>query len=825
VGNQLKREPFVGKYDGTCPPTLLPPGSVSGGLNMRKLDSGGWKARKGCALHNTTALESGAAVKSLHFYRNPLQNDVSFIAQCNSKLIKGTNVPPAGGTTFGTALSDVAGSSALAGTTKGFSDQVGEWWFYADGSGRPVVYGGASPFPQGFLNYDSVEKDYIDHTRRVKDNREDTTAILVLTVVADVLYVIGEEPLTGVTLAFGSTVNSEAGTTMTVAALRNGTFTNVSDTSDGTIDGGISFAKDGSITWTASSSDTPGVMGGYFGYVYRLTPSAAFTTGITVKSLKVIQLAARMTNKWHRVFEWPSGCRFWDNSAGEFIEALGKVTTESTSLYIDMTEATVDDFIYIKTPEPACAFVLAPVPGYENSADAQIDLIECLEGNAWTDISTFVDTTLDSAADSSFANFGVLTFNTSALYPTLRTNKGDNAPGYWYRISWDATMSTDLRLYLVAYATAPETLPAYDGCIEFKGRLMLWGDPEFPNRMRASQFAKPFSFTGTDSGYTDELGHADKILVAKKFYSELIIWKRSSMWLLEGYNMATFGSARITAQLGIASPKSAQVIETGYMAIHADEPKMIAIWQAIDGVYVFDGRKPRKVSQAVDQYFNMEYSTCIAAADIYSLDSYVDYTNSEYHLLLPTAIGGVTELVYKYLLDQWNVPWTRSLALTCGLLMRGWYSTGSVEERYYTYGGTSGGFVLRLETDTSDKNASNEDVAISQALKTRAIGAHQEQGIVMKFTLRRVSLELQARSAGTLTTTFYADRATSGVTVATPAALSMVESGSNLACPTLQLSKTQLLCFELEFTLASIDQELELYAMLYEMDIQGLINL
>jgi hypothetical protein len=51
---QIFKEAFTGKYHGTVSPLLLQPGMISGGKNVRRSSPlGGWKARKGCALHNT----------------------------------------------------------------------------------------------------------------------------------------------------------------------------------------------------------------------------------------------------------------------------------------------------------------------------------------------------------------------------------------------------------------------------------------------------------------------------------------------------------------------------------------------------------------------------------------------------------------------------------------------------------------------------------------------------------------------------------------------------------------------------------------------------
>ena len=118
---KLFKEPFIGKYDGVTSPSLIQPGGISNGLNIRKISpTGGWKVRKGCTLHNTTAVDSTNAVKSLHQYTHPISDDYHFIAQCNSLLYDATNDPTNSGTTFGTSL------GVTVGTTPGFSCTVGD---------------------------------------------------------------------------------------------------------------------------------------------------------------------------------------------------------------------------------------------------------------------------------------------------------------------------------------------------------------------------------------------------------------------------------------------------------------------------------------------------------------------------------------------------------------------------------------------------------------------------------------------------------------------------------------------------------------------------
>lgn len=514
-----------------------------------------------------------------------------------------------------------------------------------------------------------------------------------------------------------------------------------------------------------------------------------------------------LTNKWNGIYEFLSGIRFYDASEDEFVEALGKVSNESTSQYLTMDAATSSDYLYIKTIEPATGFGFGIVQDYNNAAAQVVDLIEYWNGSAWTTVGTLIDTTKDVAGASSFSQTGSIFFNATQLSPQRRTFEGDQIPGYWYRISWDGTLSSDLRIYLSIYAPFPESLPTYDGCVEFKGRLMLWGDPEFPNRLRFSAYDRPDCFSGSDSGYTETFGGMDPILSVLPFYNELIVFKETSVWLLEGYSQQTFGILRIADTVGLASKKSAAVVEVGYPGMHSDEPLSIAIWQDVDGIYVLDGRKPRKVSLPVDHYFNTEYATAIAAASIRNRQAFVDPLRNEYHILLPTE-----ELVYNYVSDEWYPPWEREIDLTCGFSFRG------SDNRYHVYAGDASGLVMRLENDTTDKETDGDDKAISHSIKTRAIALEQQRATTLRFTLAKLWAEFKARGAGAPTVKVYENLASLGTSLGTA---SMVNSGSTLATPEVKAWKKNLSCFELEFALNTADQEMEIWSFLYEVEARG----
>lgn len=801
---QLFKEQFNGKYDGVTPAVLLPQGWVTGGKNVRKVTpQGGWKARKGCTLHNTTALESGADILSLHQYTHPRNADYHFLAQCNSKLLDSPQDPPtAAGATGWTTIE----SSNVSATVPGFSDVVNEEWFYADGGALPIMWGGDTPFCTGFIVFDYSADVYNDHTRYVRDQDSNTEAI-VLAAESDNFYICSPCPAEAMVLDLGATVNSNA-STLQVQAWRSGSWTSVSSMSDGTASSGDCLTTDGTVTWTRSASDTMRVVSGIMGYWYKVGWTNALSNSVDVITAQVKYDATTLDNKWNGQPEWPTGCKFYDVSAEQYKEYLGKVTNESVSAYADLSDATSTDYLYIKTPEPATGFGLGVVPDYENTNAQTINNIKYWDGDSWENVSGLDDETDENS--KSLAKTGWIWWNAAAITPYRRELEGDPLAGYWYRLEFSGTLSSNVRVFIVTYAPYPEALPAYDGCIEFKDRLFLWGDPEFPNRLRYSASSRPDCFSGSDSGWTDAFGDMSKITNAVRFYNELVVFKEDSVWLLEGNTPSNFGKLKIADTVGLASPHTARVVEAGYPGMHADEPLSIVIWQDTDGVYVLDGRKPRKVSLPIDHYFNPEYATAIAAANIKSLKSFVDPVRNEYHLLLPTL-----ELVYNYISDEWYPPWEREEDLLCGVNFKG------ADNRDHVYGGDTSGVAYRLENGTVDQTSADTDTTITHNLKTRALSLNPEQSSTLLFVFRRIQCEFKARSSGTVTTTVFTDMDQTGSSLATPTAMSLVNSGKDLAVPYLDARLENCLTVQAKFEVATANVEMELYSWLYGIDAKG----
>ena len=128
--------------------------------------------------------------------------------------------------------------------------------------------------------------------------------------------------------------------------------------------------------------------------------------------------------------------------------------------------------------------------------------------------------------------------------------------------------------------------------------------------------------------------------------------------------------------------------------------------------------------------------------------------------------------------------------------------------------------VFKLENDTTDKATSDDGVAISHSIKTRSLTPAEELEALV-FTVRHIWAELKAQAAGTITTKIFKDQATSGTTLSAPSAMSMVKSGYTVTTPRVDGDTERCSSFQIEFSLNTVDQEMEIRAMHYEHDMRG----
>jgi len=831
MGNQLFKEDFTGGYDGKSPASLLRSGWICGGKNVRRVGpAGGWVGRNGYSLNNTTALASASTIASLHTYTHPRNLDAHFIAQANSNLYDATNYPTAAGTTFGASI-----ESTGVGTTPGFSDTIADWWLYADGTGKPLIWGGNYPYVIGFFSMtDTVAES--DYSLKVSDGLSTTFGIINAGAAGHttIIHVIAEERASGLALVLNGTLNSNA-VAVTISAWRVGAvsgkleWTGVSDTADGTIaSAGKTLGQSGTISWTHSDSDVARMYGGIFGYVYRICLDAALSNKIYVSSAKCIQQCSYVTPKWDGEYLWVDGCKIYNGTL--YKDVTGSVTNESQSQYAQLGGLTTSAAIYIKTAVPAFGFQFYVHEDYPNTESAKLDYCAVWSGDSWNPMegSPFsVDIDKTSNGTSSFNRSGYFDASNMSPDPVYFSEhkiafEGDLVPGYLYKLEVGGTLSSDVRVYAITYIPKTIDFGTYDGVVNFKDRAFLWGDSLYPDRLRYSAYRRPTVFVGKDSYYTPSIGKGEEIQRAVVFYDSLLVLSKNSCALINGDSPFNYTLQKIANTIGTVAPKTVVVAEVGAAGQDEGEQKTIAIWADGIGVFEFAGRYPNKISGPIDYLFDEGHSLYIGAANLLTMQAFDDPTRNEYHLVV-IAGSSVGEYIYNYKYGIWYPPWVRALTVRCGV------NVICTDGRKSVYAGTTGGFVCRLEQGVNDKSAANASVAIDHSVKTRAIAAvrqdadypRSEATAIMYFTLRKLWAIVKA-ATGSITSKVFKDQASTGTTVTNPATMNMANSGYAISYPRIEPNTEACKTVQYEASSNTVDVQMEIYSVQYELEIRGL---
>jgi hypothetical protein len=792
------------KFNKPClpfePESLLPEGCISAGKNMQRAGLlGGWKPRRGCTLVNTTAVSGG--IDELFFYKHPRRpNEGHLIAQAGSNL-KTNNW--ASGTISTDQFATFANTiNKDSDTSLYWSAVVGEDMILIGDGKTPLVFSGEGCRPEAFLTQASSSDDYIDQTLAVTVSDENKVATIPAGA-SCAYYVCFKAPITKLVLEIG-TANTDS-VTLQLWYWYNGTWTAASVTTDGT-DGTETHDQDGTITFSTGNSPEMTVLNNQMGYWYKVNFSAALTSAVTIDKCNgkyATNGFEELKNKWDSNFRYVQNAQFYNQSVGLYQDIFCKVTDGINSTYLDLGSATTSDFLYFKTGEPICGIGFIVPTDYENTGAGNFDLLEGLSVNGsgtWGTIgtaATLTDETLEGGG--SLAQSGTVWLEDLDYTQSRAVFAGDSTPGYWYRISWDVAMSANVRITGMLYASKPDDFPSASGCMELDGRLVLWGNEEYPNRLIRSAYGKPDHMCNIVEKYTVPFGGEDKIKCCTLLGNVVFVFKEQETYVIN----RDFEEPNLIANVGIASPKTLAVANCGVKILNTEESLSVALWQAYDGIYIASSSGYiKKISEPIREYFDPQKSSYIGKANIDTLSGFYSPLDCTYRLLLPS-----TELVYSVTNDEWFPYWKREMILDCGIVIL------NEEEEYVLLGAGSDGLIMHLDEDTTDKTTANADKKIEHEIETRAIPLDEQMSIVSGY-LRGLWAHFK-EDIGNITVTIYVNYATTGVEENTPDEISLSNSDVTELTQLLQLSQSDVSSFKIKFSSSMNDQSMEIYSLTY----------
>jgi hypothetical protein len=195
--------------------------------------------------------------------------------------------------------------------------------------------------------------------------------------------------------------------------------------------------------------------------------------------------------------------------------------------------------------------------------------------------------------------------------------------------------------------------------------------------------------------------------------------------------------------------------------------KHLLIWQAMDGVYLFDGRTLHPIHEDIKNFFELSASDKLNPSMASKSSAFFDPREQEYHWLF--ASGTSTTLNREFVFNVKKFKWFE-IQRTTGKRLQLGLAVKDSNNNPYTYGFIDTGYTERLEnSNTFDGSGIEHSVWFGEQLLTGSLYINQQ--------VREVLLAQVAKSSGEVTLSHYGNSSTTAETVA----LSCVNAGYRLA--------------------------------------------
>ena len=759
-----KSFPFTGPLNRANPFIVSDGTSVQEALNMIRPASGvmaGWKSRSGVSAHNSTALEQGSTIESLHQYNNSEHSIDCFLAQCNDQIFLADNYPPTTGATFGSSVYTMDSGAGIA-----FSARIGDDWVGVASGATPWAWSGGTAYVDSFLiDRNSGTTDYHNGFDKVRDNETDTNITIVQSNEED-LYVGFRRRIDGVYFDIVSGTGNDAASGLSVYAYRSGSWTEVSGLSDGTSSGTSTFYQSGLVSWTASTLDDHYILPNTTNdlFWYKFVTTADIDDGVKVYRARITEDCQAITALWSGIYDLAIGVLM---STVTGYENWTVETTDNTDAdYMDVGGITSTYSVYAGFAYKASGVWIGVVSDYTNTSVASGVTAEYWDAvtQSFTNVGVSVNDGT-STGTYSLHHSGIIQWDGTSIDEN-RSILGDiPIPLYWYKLTWDATMPSDVRIWDVAQLQKPDSIPSfpqYEGVINHNGRAMFWPGDVNKAGFDFTTFEYAHINNGADAGSTGNLA-VGTVHAATPIHDYTIFCTKDPYrtYILEGKVPSKFDALCISHTVGALSPHSMITIEDDVRIFNKERNVHVALFLSHDGVYMTDGMTVINISQAISDLFDQTSTPYIDLENAVNSYAWTDYREKTVHFAVPVSTDGTAqttlnyEIVVNYITSEWYDRHLRNSPAACGLDV-----IGSDNLRTPYLGGYDGK-VYRCDSSVT----SDDGTAINHYVKTSEfmpMAGQISDALNYQVLLNAVKLKGKAKSTGDVVLTVYPDGYTSG---------------------------------------------------------------
>jgi hypothetical protein len=417
---------------------------------------------------------------------------------------------------------------------------------------------------------------------------------------------------------------------------------------DGTRDTATStktMNQTGSITWTQPTDAIPKYMFDKNGFWVKVSFSVALDSEVEVSSVTYGSGFTSIQNVWDGALVDAVEAQFYKNS--------------TTTYYIYGTTSitlggmTSSDYLYFNSPDPIVATFIDVAGTPNTTGSTTINAFQYLASSgSWTTVGTYTDGT------SGLSKTGYVTFKRQSDISPQQFN-GLGYSSYWYRFTVDQTLSASCNIGIMVIPYYEISDYGVGVCSSTWKDKMVYTFDQDPSWMYISAPNAPQVLESSNSAiFQAGDGRANKIVVMKPFYNELLICQEEKgasggcITLLQGTKPEDLGKINLSNFYGAMNSQSMEVIET----IEGGHNAFILSKR---GIIVTDGKSVGFVPNfdKIRNYFDPSSSASIRSG--YESKMYLKYDSSYYVLKIGLVTGtSATEnntfLVYDILTKEFS---------------------------------------------------------------------------------------------------------------------------------------------------------------------------
>lgn len=719
---------FDGRLRTAVDPAAIAPNDLQKCTNLRPVDDG-VEDVGGDSKINTTALGQ-SIVNGIHYRKDRPSESHVVVDGADYKPYSNTTAIPSAGDFGATAL------YSSAGTQKG-RYAVAPTGLLARCTGDKALLYGGTKFPCNAFVDNPTAGEVFDYSEQISNTLNDAKNIATIHDVASgdefvsYSYVGSPLPLAGFYVDI-NTANNVA-TTMTVYYWDGNSWEQVSSLSDGTASGGVSLAQDGWVTFSDTQSVAKQTIVEKqlaFWYKVKLIASSTFDGVAKINTIYLSIPMQPVQDLWDgELIPCPAFLR-WNSSDSTYYTDLttvvydkyydtsdGSFNVHETIVSLNSDHLAATGHLLIGSPVPLVGveFSMVSEEGKGiNTAAAVIDELSYWDGDSWVDNkATVVDGTLNSAGTISLNKTGWITWSP----PTANVEKPstslpghesvtstvtgkeevltDSIPLYYYKIGWNALMSTYTFVYAIRLIPAPSEIQGCSFPIQHAGRLFLCDFYSSDrNAVRYSALDSANVFNGKDSD-TIRFGGDEALVAGVSIYNRfgstesnmLTLAKKGETWGLSGDDPEKWAKYCISDTIGCIAPLTMLAVNVPSKNVTPGVSSNAAIWLSQKGVVMFSGASFTDISEDIADLFDPNHANYIGDDVLPTCTAFVDHKRNEYHLIVP----GVSEWVYSMKFGKWF-----EIDRGTGNYLNGGFPVQDTDGITHTYG-FDGEYLRRLE--------------------------------------------------------------------------------------------------------------------------------